>query len=313
MKAIRIHQTGGTDHLALEDVSLPQTEEHQLRISVELAGVNFIDVYHRRGQYPLELPTGIGIEGIGRSESGARYFWLNILGSYAQEINAPKNGLTQIPETRLSNEELLPLLCQGMTAHYLVDSAYAVSRNETALVTAASGGVGLILVQLLKSRGAQVIALASSQERADFARSLGADLAGTYSQVNELVAGFTNSGGVNVVYDSVGKDFFDAGLHSLAASGMYVLFGGASGPVPPFDLMRLNGKSLAIRRPTLATYTVTADERIRRLRELISLRDQGLLRYPTTKTFPISEAANAHQLIESRTFMGKIGIDPWRI
>lgn len=313
MKAIRFQQTGGAEVLSLVDLSLPQPSDNELLLSVELAGVNFIDVYHRRGQYEVKLPSGIGIEGIGRSATGTRYFWLNILGSYSQEINAPLSALTAIPENELTNEELLPLLCQGMTAHYLVDSAYAISRNETALVTAASGGVGLLLVQLLKARGARVIALTSSQERADFARSLGADLAGTYSQVDQLVAEFTDSGGVNVVYDSVGRDFFDSGLNSLAPAGMYVLFGGASGVVPPFDLMRLNSKSLAIRRPTLATYTATADERVRRLRELISLRRQGLLRYPTTKTFPISKASSAHELIESRTFMGKIGIDPWKI
>lgn len=313
MKAIRINQTGDSERLLLEDVSLPAPDQNQLRISIELAGVNFIDVYHRRGQYQLPLPSGIGIEGIGRSQTGTRYFWLSILGSYAQEINAPEDALTQIPETDLSNEELLPLLCQGMTAHYLVDGAYLPNHHESAIVTAASGGVGLLLVQLLKARGVRVIALTSSQERADFARSMGADVAGTYNQVYELVEKITGHEGVNVVYDSVGKDFFDQGLDSLAPSGMYLLYGGASGPVPPFDLMRLNGKSLAIRRPTLSTYTATADERIRRLNALLALYHQGQLRYPKTKVFPISEAASAHQLIQSRTFSGKIGINPWKI
>lgn len=313
MKAIRIHQTGGSEVLSLENVSLPAPKGDQIQISVELAGVNFIDVYHRRGQYPLSLPSGIGIEGIGHSHDDKRYFWLNILGSYAQEIIAPTNSLTELPNTDLSNEELIPLLCQGMTAHYLVDGAYVASGKDVAIVTAASGGVGLLLVQLLKARGAKVIALASSAERANFAKSLGADVAGTYAQVQQLVAEFTNSHGVSIVYDSIGKDFFDHGLGSLAPSGFYMLFGGASGPVPPFDLMRLNSKSLAIRRPTLATYTATSDERLRRLNELISLREKGALRYPTTRVFSIAESTSAHQLIESRTFMGKIGIDPWKI
>ena len=313
MKAIRIHQTGGSEVLSLEDVSPALVGTDHIQISVELAGVNFLDVYHRRGQYPLPLPSGIGIEGIGHSHDGKRYFWLNILGSYAQEIIASKSSLTELPNSDLSNEEILPLLCQGMTAHYLVDGAYNASENDVAIVTAASGGVGLLLVQLLKARGSKVIALASTQERADFAKSLGADLAGTYTQVHQLITELTKSQGATVVYDSIGKDFFDQGLDSLAPSGFYMLFGGASGPVPPFDLMRLNSKSLAIRRPTLATYTATAEMRLRRLNELILLQKEGLLRYPPAKVFSISESSKAHQLIESRTYKGKIGIDPWKI
>jgi NADPH2:quinone reductase len=313
MKAVRFAQTGGAEVLTVVDLPLPQQEPDHIPISVELAGVNYIDIYHRRGQYTLALPSGIGIEGIGRSSTGTRYFWLNNLGSYAQKINAPQSSLTEIPAIDLTNEELLPLLCQGMTAHYLVDGAYDVTRNETAVVTAAAGGVGQLLVQLLKARGVRVIALASSHERANFARSLGADVAGIYSELDQLVAELTDDTGVNVVFDSVGRDFFNNGLNSLAPTGMYVLFGGASGPVPPFDLMRLNPNSLAIRRPTLATYTASADQRIRRLNELIALRKQGLLRYPFTKVFPLGESAHAHQLIESRTFTGKIGIDPWKI
>lgn len=312
MKAIRIHQTGGPEVLIQEEKELPPRKTDQMSVRVELAGVNFIDVYHRRGQYALALPSGIGIEGIGVSESGERYFWLNAMGSYAQEINVAAESLTRLPESELSPAELLPLLCQGMTAHYLVDSASIVHAGDVALVTAAAGGVGLLLIQLLKSRGVLVIACASTQERAEIAHNHGADVVGIYSQIEELVAETTNGRGVNVLYDSVGKDYFDVCLEALAPGGMFVLYGGASGPVPPFDLMRLNGRSLAIRRPTLATYTTTPNERIRRLNDLVALRNQGRLRYPTTRIFSLAEVATAHRLIESRTYSGKIGIDPWK-
>ena len=313
MKAIRVNRTGGPEVLILADVELPAVTSDFLRIKVELAGVNFVDVYHRRGQYQMTLPSGIGIEGIGSSPSGERFFWLSVMGSYAQELNIPKSSLTSLPISRLTNEEVLPLLCQGMTAHYLVDSAYRVNSGETALVTAAAGGVGLLLVQLLSMRGVRVIACASTEARAQLAQEHGAHIVGTYEKLDQLVSEATNGVGVNVVYDSVGKDYFDQCLDALAPNGTYVLYGGASGPVPPFDLMRLNGKSLAIRRPTLATYTSTPEERVRRLSELIVLAEKGALQYPAAKVFPLSKADAAHQLIESRTYSGKIGLDPWSL
>ena len=313
MHAIRIHQHGGPEQLSLEQVNLVQPEVNEIPIRVDLAGVNFIDVYHRRGQYPIPLPSGLGIEGIGTDENGDRYFWLHAMGSYAQTININRNSLTPIPAETISDPELLPLLCQGMTAHYLVDSAYAVTEGETAIVTAAAGGVGLILIQLLKARGARVIAFTSSPERTEIAIHHGADVAGTYDEIANLTATFTEGRGVNVVYDSVGKDTFDRTLATLDHGGMFVLYGGASGAVPLFDLMRLNSRSLAIRRPTLASYTATVSDRIRRLNELISLKNQGLLHYPSTKILPLSEASKAHELLESRQHSGKIGLAPWKI
>lgn len=317
MKAIRVFAPGPADVLVLSDVALPSPAQGEITVKVSLAGVNFIDVYHRRGQYALPMPaeigTGIGIEGIGSLQNGEQVFWLSAIGSYAQEINVAENQLTRLPKSTLSNEEILPLLCQGMTAHYLVDSAYSVRAGEWALVTAAAGGVGLLLTQLLKVRGANVIALSSTPERAKIAMEHGADMVGTYDEMSSLVSTATNGAGVNVVFDSVGKDYFDNCLHSLAPSGMYLLYGGASGPVPPFDLMRLNAKSLGIRRPTLATYTSTESERLARLSELISLTESGKLRYPTTRVFPLNQAQAAHELLESRRHSGKIGLDPWKI
>ena len=317
MKAIRVFAPGSADALTVSDVALPSPAQGQIRVKVSLAGVNFIDVYHRRGQYALPMPpsigTGIGIEGIGELAQGQKVFWLSALGSYAQEVNVSKIQLTPLPHTTLTNEEILPLLCQGMTAHYLVHSAHHVNAGEWVLVTAAAGGVGLLLTQLLKNRGANVIALSSTAERAQIAKEHGADVVGIYDQMSTLVSTATNGAGVNIVFDSIGKDYFDNCLDSLAPSGMYLLYGGASGPVPPFDLMRLNAKSLAIRRPTLATYTSTEIERLDRLSDLLSLAEGGKLRYPATKVFPLSEAQRAHELLESRRYSGKIGLDPWRI
>jgi NADPH:quinone reductase len=317
MKSVRIFSHGGPDVLTSSDLELPAPSSEQVRIKIELAGINFIDVYHRRGQYPLPMTegvgSGIGIEGIGRAPNGERVFWLSALGSYAQEINLVTKDVTTLPKTKLDNDEVLPLLCQGLTAHYLVDSAFKVEEGQWALVTAAAGGVGLLLTQLLKIRGANVIALASTAERATLAKEHGADVVGTYSEIENLTSNATVGAGVDVVFDSVGKDYFDICLSSLTNSGMYVLYGAASGPVPPFDLMRLNSKSLAIRRPTLATYTATEAERVRRLSELISLTEEGHLRYPRTKVFSMTEVQSAHRLIESRTHTGKIGIDPWKI
>jgi len=317
VKSIRIFEPGGVDVLKLNEREIPQTKQDQLQVKVALAGVNFIDVYHRRGQYPIPMPTnigsGIGIEGIGELPDGSSVFWLSALGSYAQRVNVPRAQLAALPKTSLSNEEILPLLCQGMTAHYLVESAYQVKKDEWALVTAAAGGVGLLLTQLLKHRGAKVIALASSLERAQIAKDHGANIVGTYKEMRELTFQATNNNGVNVVFDSIGKDYFDDCLEMLAPSGMYILYGGASGPVPPFDLMRLNAKSLGIRRPTLATYSSSEEEKLRRLSELIGLAEAGLLRYPSTKVFPLDQAQQAHELLESRQYSGKIGIDPWRI
>ncbi|NDA81155.1 MAG: quinone oxidoreductase [Actinobacteria bacterium] len=313
--SVRIDQTGGVEVLRVEEIELarPALQSDQELIKVTLAGVNFIDIYHRRGQYQMPLPTSLGIEGIGEDQQGRRVFWLNALGSYAQAINAPKSALTALPETNLSSEEILPLLCQGMTAHYLVDSAHRPASGDFALVTAAAGGVGLILIQLLVARKVRVIACASTPERAALARQHGAEFAGTYSEMEELVNSATGGLGVHVVYDSVGKDYFDQLLSLLAPSGMFILYGGASGPVPLFDLMRLNGKSLGIKRPTLATYTATAQERSRRLQELIALVELGALKYPPTKVFSLLQVQDAHRLIESRTHSGKIGLDPWKI
>lgn len=313
MKHIQFHQHGAVDVLEIRDSEVPKPESGQQLVKVTLAGVNFIDIYHRRGQYQVPLPSGIGIEGIGLSEADERVFWLSQLGSYSQYVIVNDAQLTPIPNTSLTDAQLLPLLCQGMTAHYLVDSAYPSRQGEIALVTAAAGGVGLLLIQLLKNRDVTVIACASTSVRAKLAQKHGADFFGTYEQLTELVNEATHGKGVHVVYDSVGRDTFDRCLESLAPSGMYILYGAASGAVPPFDLMRLNSKSLGIRRPTLATYTASRAERERRLLDLIDDVRRGVLTYPDTKIYPLDEAKDAQELIESRKYSGKIGIAPWNL
>lgn len=322
MRSITFNSCGDSSVLQMiESETLAPTANEAL-VKVVLAGVNFIDVYHRRGQYPLSLPSGIGLEGIGEIVSlgktssefkvGDKVFWTSALGSYAQYVNVPIDQLTLIkPELQLSNEELLPLLLQGMTAHYLVNSSYPVTSEDTVLVTAAAGGVGQLVVQLLKDKAATVIACASNSERAQYAKNLGADFVGTYDQIAGLVAEVTKGLGVEVVYDSVGKDYFDVCLATLKDNGMYVLCGAASGPVPPLDLGRLSSKSLAIRRPTLGSYARTQDDRIARLEDLSNLIRAGKLKYPSAKVFPMKRSKEAQDLIESRTYSGKIAIDPW--
>lgn len=322
MYAIQFNTCGDSSVLQLVEAQTVEPNGDQALVKVDLAGINFIDVYHRRGQYPLPLPSGIGLEGIGEIvklgdvggdfKVGDQVFWTSALGSYAQFVNVPLNQLTLIDSTiTLSDEQLLPLLLQGMTAHYLVNSSYPVSHKDTVLVTAAAGGVGQLVVQLLKEKGATVIACASNSARAQFAKNLGADFVGTYDQIEALVNEATQGQGVEVVYDSVGKDYFDVCLSVIKDNGMYVLCGAASGPVPPLDLGRLNAKSLAVRRPMLASYTRTHTDRLARLNDLVSLIEHGKLKYPEAKIFTLADAKSAHDLIESRTYSGKIGLNPW--
>jgi NADPH:quinone reductase len=322
MRSITFSSCGDSSVLQIVESKTAEPTADQALVKVALAGVNFIDVYHRRGQYSLSLPSGIGLEGIGEIVSlgkasgdfkvGDRVFWTSALGSYAQFVNVSIDQLTLIDsKITQSDEQLLPLLLQGMTAHYLVNSSYAVTDNDLALVTAAAGGVGQILVQLIKEKGATVIACASSSVRAQYAKNLGADYVGTYDQITSLVNEVTKDQGVDVVYDSVGKDYFDVCLASLKDNGMYVLCGAASGQVPLLDLGRLSSKSLAIRRPTLGAYTKTHTDRLSRLNNLVYLIQAGKLRYPPAKIFALDEVISAHDLIESRTYSGKIAIAPW--
>lgn len=322
MRSIKFTKCGDSNVLDLVESEALEATKGQALVKVNLAGVNFIDVYHRRGQYNLPLPSGLGLEGIGEiqafgGESGSfqigdKVFWTSALGSYAQFVNVPIDQLTFIEsDMQLTNEQLLPILLQGMTAHYLINSSYRVTNKDIILVTAAAGGVGQLVVQLLKDKEAIVIACASNMERAKYVKSLGADFVGTYDRISSLVDEVTQGLGVDVVYDSVGKDYFDECLAALKDNGMYVLCGAASGPVPPLDLGKLSSKSLAIRRPTLGSYTRTHDDRITRLKNLTNLIRDGKLKYPSAKIFPIDKTKEAHDLIESRTYSGKIAIDPW--
>ncbi len=322
MKAIRIHETGGPEVLRYEDVPVPKLREGEALIRLKAIGVNFIDIYQRSGLYPMPLPFVPGSEGAGVVEDvapgssevkrGDRVAYTNVLGSYAEYIAAPAWRLVPIPH-ELDFTVAAAAMLQGMTAHYLTHSTYPVRQGTFALVHAAAGGVGALLVQMAKQRGARVIATVSSEEKAGIAREAGADDVIMYMRENfeEVVKRITETAGVQVVYDSVGKDTFDRGLNCLALRGTMVLYGQASGPVPPIDLRVLNAKgSLFVTRPSLHHYTHTRGELLDRAGDVLSWVRDGTLRIRIDRTLPLAEASAAHARLQGREALGKILLLP---
>ena len=322
MKAIRIHETGGPEVLRYEDVPVPKLREGEALIRLKAIGVNFIDIYQRNGLYPMPLPFVPGSEGAGVVEDvapgssevkrGDRVAYTNVLGSYAEYIAAPAWRLVPIPH-ELDFTVAAAAMLQGMTAHYLTHSTYPVRQGTFALVHAAAGGVGALLVQMAKQRGARVIATVSSEEKAGIAREAGADDVIMYMRENfeEVVKRITETAGVQVVYDSVGKDTFDRGLNCLALRGTMVLYGQASGPVPPIDLRVLNAKgSLFVTRPSLHHYTHTRGELLDRAGDVLSWVRDGTLRIRIDRTLPLAEASAAHARLQGREALGKILLLP---
>jgi len=322
VKAIRIHETGGPEVLRYEDVPVPKLREGEALIRLKAIGVNFIDIYQRSGLYPMPLPFVPGSEGAGVVEDvapgssevkrGDRVAYTNVLGSYAEYIAAPAWRLVPIPH-ELDFTVAAAAMLQGMTAHYLTHSTYPVRQGTFALVHAAAGGVGALLVQMAKQRGARVIATVSSEEKAGIAREAGADDVIMYMRENfeEVVKRITETAGVQVVYDSVGKDTFDRGLNCLALRGTMVLYGQASGPVPPIDLRVLNAKgSLFVTRPSLHHYTHTRGELLDRAGDVLSWVRDGTLRIRIDRTLPLAEASAAHARLQGREALGKILLLP---
>jgi len=322
VKAIRIHETGGPEVLRYEDVPVPKLREGEALIRLKAIGVNFIDIYQRNGLYPMPLPFVPGSEGAGVVEDvapgssevkrGDRVAYTNVLGSYAEYIAAPAWRLVPIPH-ELDFTVAAAAMLQGMTAHYLTHSTYPVRQGTFALVHAAAGGVGALLVQMAKQRGARVIATVSSEEKAGIAREAGADDVIMYMRENfeEVVKRITETAGVQVVYDSVGKDTFDRGLNCLALRGTMVLYGQASGPVPPIDLRVLNAKgSLFVTRPSLHHYTHTRGELLDRAGDVLSWVRDGTLRIRIDRTLPLAEASAAHARLQGREALGKILLLP---
>jgi NADPH2:quinone reductase len=322
MKAVRVHQYGGLDALKYEDVSMPEPGEGEARVKIEAIGVNFIDIYHRIGRYQGTLPLTLGQEAAGRVDKvgpnvtdvkpGDRVVHASVQGSYAEYTIAPAWRLVPIL-TGIDTQQAAAVILQGMTAHYLTCSTYPLKAGETALVHAAGGGTGQLLVQIAKRLGARVIGTVSTEEKAKLAREAGADEIILYTQTDfeAEVKRVTNNVGADVVYDSVGKDTFDKSLNCLRRRGYMVLFGQSSGSVPPVDPQTLNAKgSLYLTRPFLGHYTADRAELMWRVNDLFTWIASGELKVRIDKTFSLAEVAEAHQYLESRQSKGKILLIP---
>jgi NADPH2:quinone reductase len=322
MKAILIETFGGPEVLRLADVPDPQAGKGQIRARVEAAGVNFIDVYHRTGLYPNALPFVPGQEGAGVVEQvgegvvglreGDRVGWANVTGAYAERALVPAAAAVRVPPS-VDSRTAAAVLLQGMTAHYLCRSTYPLKPGDTCLVHAAAGGVGLLLVQMAKQRGARVIGTVGSEEKARLAREAGADDVVLYDREDFLqaVKRLTGGRGVEVVYDGVGRATAAKSLDCLAPLGMMVFFGNASGPVDPIDPLALSRKgSLFLTRPSLGHYTADRASLERRAGEVFGLVAEGRLRVRIGRTFPLAEAAEAHRALQGRQTTGKVLLLP---
>jgi len=318
MKAIQVSQTGGPEALTLVDAPTPTLKPSDALVEIKAAGVNFIDVYFREGRYPAPLPFINGQEGAGVvKEVGAEVSWVKAgdrvaytgaLGSYAEYAAVPAARLVKIPDD-LSFEQAAAVMLQGMTAHYLLNSTYKLQSGETALIHAAAGGVGNLLVQMAKKIGARVIATAGTDEKAQLALDAGADECIVYTRddFETQTKTLTEGKGVHVVYDGVGKATFDRDLEVLRHRGYLVLFGGSSGAVPPLDLIKLSQKgSLYVTRPTLLHYTSPREELEWRAGDVLGMIARGELKLRIHKTYPLSEAAQAHKDLEGRKTTGKL-------
>jgi NADPH2:quinone reductase len=317
-RAIVVARQGGPEVLELREQPIGAPGRGQVRVRVAAAGVNFIDTYQRSGAYPRPLPFVPGLEGAGVVEAigegvqglavGDRVGWVQAAGSYATGLLAASSALIRIPEGVATDLAAASLL-QGMTAHYLVYGVRQTQAGDVALVHAAAGGTGLLLVQMLKQAGARVLGTCSSEAKARLAREAGADEIVRYDEVDFAaeVKRLTSGRGVDVAYDSVGRTTFDGSLKSLRARGLCVLFGQASGAVPPFDLQRLNqGGSLFITRPSLAHYMATREEFELRAGVVLTAVATGKLRVRIDRRFELAQAADAHRVLEARGSTGKL-------
>ena len=322
MQAIQITKVGGPEVLTLTDLPTPSPKPDEALVQIKAAGVNFIDVYIREGRYPAQLPFVSGQEAAGvvvdtgsevtNVQRGDRVAYTSVMGSYAEYATVPASRLVKIPE-ELDFEQAAAAMLQGMTAHYLLYSTYPLKKGETALIHAAAGGVGLLLVQMAKMIGARVIGTAGTQEKAQLAREAGADVCIVYTEADFEIETWMLTGdkGVDVVYDGVGKATFDKDLNILRPRGYLVLFGGASGAVPPFDLIKLSQKgSLFITRPTLAHYTATREELEWRANDVLQWIVRSDLKLRIHKTYPLASAADAHRDLEGRKTTGKLLLIP---
>jgi NADPH:quinone reductase len=322
MRAIRVAQYGGPEAMKLEELPPPQPGSGQVRVRIEAAGVNFIDVYQRSGLYKGALPLPLGLEGAGAVEAvgagvttvkvGDRVAWTGVPGSYATHNLVPADRVVTLPAGVDSRSGAAAML-QGMTAHYLAHDSYRLKPGDACLVHAAAGGVGLLLVQMAKRAGARVIGTVSTDEKAKLAREAGADEVILYTRQDfeAETKRLTGGKGVQVVYDSVAKDTFDKGLNCLVPRGIMVLYGQSSGPIGPFDPQILNAKgSLFLQRPSLNHHILTREELEKRAGEVLGWIQKGQLKLRIGATFPLAEAAEAHRQLEGRKTTGKVLLLP---
>jgi NADPH2:quinone reductase len=317
VRAIVVTRPGGPEVLEVQDVAEPQSG--QLLVAVDAVGVNYRDVYEREGRY-RKPPLIAGVEGAGTVlevgegvsdlAEGDRVAWSDSPGSYAERVAVDAARVVPVPE-RVSNELAAAVLLQGMTAHYLAIDTYRVEAGDAVLVHAAAGGVGLLLTQVVTLRGGRVIATTSSEEKAQLARGAGADEVIRYEGFGERARELTGGDGVEVVYDGVGRTTFDESLASLRVRGTMVLYGAASGPVPPFDPMQLEGAgSLFLTRPTLRHYTARKEELLARAREVLGWVADGKLEVHIGGRYPLEDARKAHEDLEGRRTTGKLLLLP---
>ena len=322
MKAIQVAEVGGPEVLTLVDFPVPDPKPNEALVQIEAAGVNFIDVYFREGRYPAPPPFINGQEAAGLVVAvgsdvttlrlGDRVAYTSVLGSYAEYAAVPVDRLVKIPDELDFNQAAAAML-QGMTAHYLSHSTYPIKSGEIVLIHAAAGGVGLLLVQMAKNLGARVIGTTGSEEKAQLARGAGADEVIIYTEQDfeTETRRLTEGQGVHVVYDGVGKDTFEKDLNVLRPRGYLVLFGGASGAVPPFELLELTKHgSLFVTRPSLQHYIATRDELEQRPNDVLQDVLRGDLKLRIHKTYPLAEAQQAHRDLEGRKTTGKLLLIP---
>ena len=322
MHAIRIHEHGGPEVLRYDEVPISEPGAGEARVRVEAAGLNYIDTYHRTGLYPAaNMPFTPGMEGAGVVEAvgpdvtevsvGARVAYAMHQGSYSESAVVPSWLLVPLPD-ELHTQSAAAAMLQGMTAHYLTHDTYPLSVDDTALVHAAAGGVGLLLIRMAKMRGARVFGTVSTAEKAQLAREAGADEVIRYTQTDfeAEVKRLTDGRGVDVVYDSVARTTFDKSLNCLRPRGYLALFGQSSGPVPPFDLSRLSRGSLFVTRPGLGHYTPNREELMKRAGHLFQWIASGALKLRIDRTFPLRDAAAAHRALEGRQTAGKVLLIP---
>lgn len=318
MKAIQVSRTGGPEVLELIKLPVPQAKGNEAVVKIAASGINFIDIYFREGRYKAVVPFVPGQEAAGEVVAigpdvttlkvGDRVAYCGVMGSYAEYSAVPADRLIRVPEG-VSFQQAAAAMLQGMTAHYLSHSTFPLQKGQTALVHAAAGGVGLLLVQMAHHLGARVIGTVSTEEKARLARDAGADeiIQYTTSDFETETRKLTDGKGVDVIYDSVGRTTFEKGLNLLKARGYMVLFGGSSGAVPPFDLIQLSQKgSLYVTRPTLVHYIATREELELRSQAVFGMIKAGTLKLRIEHTYPLEKAGQAHRDLESRKTTGKL-------